>query len=301
MPGMLDYDCVTKDYGSSWSPARVRALDSFTLSLERGEICGFLGPNGAGKTTAIHLALGFMRPSSGCGRLLGKPFGHAATRARVGFLPENVALYHLPADRLLRFYGALSGLRPQRLRLRCSEVLRQVGLEMEARRNVAGFSRGMQQRIGLAQALINDPDLLILDEPGSGLDPLARVVMRDLLLEANGAGKTIFLSSHLLSEIEMICHRVAILHKGRLIRVGRTDELLTSRDRYHIVARGVPANRFEQAQAHDGRVEFTVAAALQRDTLERIWALGGEVLSVNPVRRTLEEVFVELTGEGADR
>ena len=244
MPGILDYTHITKDYGTPWSRRRVRALDDFSLSLERGEIFGFLGPNGAGKTTAIHLALGFMRPSSGAGQLLGKPFGDAKTRARIGFLAENVAMYHRPAAKLLRFYGALNGMRPERLRLRCREVLRQVELEAEADRNIAKFSRGMQQRIGLAQALINDPELLILDEPTSALDPLARVAMRELLLEANRAGKTIFLSSHLLSEIEMICHRVAILAKGRLMKLGRTDDLLISRDRFEIVARGAPPEIF---------------------------------------------------------
>jgi len=300
MPGVLDYDDVTKDYGSAWSKRRVRALNGFTLSLERGEIFGFLGPNGAGKTTAIHLALGFMRPSSGGGSLLGKPFGTAAPRARVGFLPENVSLYHRPANKLLRFYGALNGMRPERLKLRSREVLRQVELTSDADRNVARLSRGMQQRVGLAQALLNDPELLILDEPTSALDPLARVAMRELLLEANRAGKTIFLSSHLLSEIEMICHRVAILDKGRLVKVGKTEELLISRDRFEVVARGVPADSFDNSHQRDGRIEFTVAAASQRDALERVWALGGEVLSVNPVRRTLEQVFVELTNRGSD-
>ncbi len=299
MPGVLDYDRVTKDYGIPWSRRRVRALDGFNLSLERGEIFGFLGPNGAGKTTAIHLALGFMRPSSGNGQLLGKPFGDAATRARIGFLAENVALYHLPADKLLRFYGTLNGMRPQRLKLRCREALRQVQLESEATRNVAKFSRGMQQRIGLAQALINDPELLILDEPTSALDPLARVAMRELLLEANRAGKTIFLSSHLLSEVEMICHRVAILNQGRLIKIGKTQELLVSPDRCEIVARSIPAASFPQAHTHDGFVEFTVPVKSQRENLERIWAMGGEVVSVNPVRRTLEELFVELTNKGS--
>src|ERR1700685_228806 len=300
MPGVLDYDNVTKDYGGVWSKRRVRALNGFSLSLERGEIFGFLGPNGAGKTTAIHLALGFMRPSSGKGNLLGRPFGDAGTRARVGFLAENVALYHRPADKLLRFYGALNGMGPERLRLRSREVLRQVDLATEADRNVAKFSRGMQQRVGLAQALMNDPELLILDEPTSALDPLARVSMRELLLKANRAGKTIFLSSHLLSEIEMICHRVAVLDKGRLVKVGKTDELLVSRDRFEVVARGVPGGSFSQAQTQDGRDEFIVPAASQRDALERVWSLGGEVLSVNPVRRTLEQVFVELTNKGDD-
>lgn len=307
MPGVLDFSNVTKVYGSRWSRRRVRALDGFSLSLERGEIFGFLGRNGAGKTTAIHLALGFMRPTSGAGHLLGKPFGDAATRARIGFLAENVALYHRPATRLLHYYGALNRMRPQRLQMRASEVLRQVELESEATRNVAKFSRGMQQRVGLAQALINDPELLVLDEPTSALDPLARVAMRELLLEANRAGKTIFLSSHQLSEIEMICHRVAILDKGRLIKLGKTDELLISRDHYEVVARGVAANSFEHLAPQvrglpldgDGRVQFTVIAAAQRGVLEKIWSLGGEVLSLNPARRTLEEVFVELTNKGS--
>ena len=320
MPGILDYTHVVKDYTSLWSPRRVRALDDFSLSLERGEIFGFLGPNGAGKTTAIHLALGFMRPSGGSGQMLGRPFGDAKTRARVGFLAENVALYHRPARTLLRFYGTLSGMRPARLRLRCREVLEQIGLEAEADRSVEKLSRGMQQRIGLAQALISDPELLILDEPTSALDPAARAAMRELLLECNRAGKTIFLSSHLLSEIELICHRVGILSRGRLMKLGRTEDLLVSRDRYEIVARGMPAGSVDQGAydsapqvrglnsvpqvrvlpldtnlGRDGHVQFTVAAASQREALERVWALGGEVLSVNPVRRTLEEVFLELT------
>ncbi len=347
MPEILDYTNVTKDYRSLWSRRRVRALDNFSLSLERGEIFGFLGPNGAGKTTAIHLALGFMRPSSGAGQMLGKPFGDAPTRARVGFLAENVALYHRPALKLLRIYGTLNRIRPERLRLRCREVLEQVGMESESDRNVSRLSRGMQQRIGLAQALIGDPELLILDEPTSALDPVARAAMRELLLECNRAGKTIFVSSHLLSEVELICHRVAILVKGRLMKLGRTEDLLVSRDRYEIVARGVPATSFDlmshpgpvpqvrvlpldikdsvpqvrvhpldakdsvpQVRVHpldanlgrDGLVQFTVPAQSQRDALEKIWARGGEVISVNPVRRTLEEVFLELTnnkGAGA--
>jgi ABC-2 type transport system ATP-binding protein len=159
-----------------------------------GAKIGMVGPNGAGKTTAIHLALGFMRPSSGRGQLLGRSFGAAEARARVGFLSENVALYHRPAYRLLHFYGALNRMRDPDLAQRCREVLHQVELESEAKRNVGKYSRGMQQRIGLAQAFVNDPELLILDEPTSALDPLARVAVRELLLQANRAGKTIFLS-----------------------------------------------------------------------------------------------------------
>lgn len=307
MAGVLDFESVSKDYGQPWSRRRLRALDSFTLSLEPGEILGFLGPNGAGKTTAIHLALGFMRPTSGSGRLLGRPFGEAVPRRRVGFLPENVAFYHRPAETVLRFYGALSGMRDPLLRERCRELLRAVELEAEGNRNVGRFSRGMQQRIGLAQVLLNDPDLLILDEPTSALDPLARVSVRELLLQTNRAGKTIFLSSHLLSEVERVCHRIAIIHSGRIVEVARTADLLTAHDQFEIVARGVDPEVIPGIRVRNGNVVITVAGKSQREAIERVWALGGEIVSVNPARRTLEEVFVAATRdlpasprEGAD-
>ncbi len=295
MAGILDYERVSKFYRPPWSRRRIGALEDFTLSLEPGEICGFLGPNGAGKTTAIHLALGFMRSSQGNGRLFGMPFGEARARSRVGFVPEYTTLYHRSAEGLLQFYGALNGLGGPQLHQRCKRVLQQLDLEGIGRRNAAKLSRGMQQRIAIAQAMLNDPDLMILDEPTSALDPTTRVAVRELLVEANGMGKTIFLSSHLLSEIELLCHRVAVLHKGRLVRVARTAELLLSGDHYEVVARGAPANNFEGAEVRDGRIVFTVPASSQREAIERVWHSGGEVLSVRPARRTLEEVFLELT------
>src|SRR2546421_4762556 len=164
MPSALEFDNITKEYRSFFRRESVKALNGFSLRVEPGEIFGFLGPNGAGKTTAIHIALGFMFPSSGRGLMLGHPFGHAATRKRVGFLAENVALYHRPAGRLVRFYGGLNGMGGESLRRRTREVLDEVNLTPYAGRNVAKFSRGMLQRVGLAQALVNDPDLLILDE-----------------------------------------------------------------------------------------------------------------------------------------
>src|SRR5437762_7965531 len=183
--------------------------------------------------------MGFMRPTSGSGRMLGQTFGYAPARRRVGFLAENVALYHRRAESLVRFYGALNGMGGSYLKKRGREVLEAVGLLEQASRNVGKFSRGMLQRIGLAQAFVNDPDLLILDEPTSALDPLARVAVRELLLKARKQGKTIFLSSHLLAELELICDRIAILHRGRLLCLGRTAELLESRSKTEIVARGV--------------------------------------------------------------
>jgi ABC-2 type transport system ATP-binding protein len=289
----LAFNDVTKHYRGFFRSQWVTALRRFSLRVERGEIFGFLGPNGAGKTTAIHIALGLMFPTSGQGEMLGHRFGHAAARRRVGFLAENVALYHRPADRLVRFYGALNGMRDPLLRQRTAEMLKELDLEGVAGRNAGKFSRGMLQRVGLAQALVNDPELLVLDEPASALDPLGRVRVREILLRARDAGKTVFLSSHLLSEVEQICDRLAIVIKGRVARVGTVAELLEAQDRFVITARGIDALMFEGAQ-QNGFIKITVPALNQRRTIEKIWLAGGEVLAVNPIRRTLEDLFVEL-------
>src|ERR1700733_9434326 len=294
---VLEFDNVTKEYRNFASKRRLLALDGFSLTVEAGEIFGFLGPNGPGKSTAIHLAMGFMRPTSDSGRMLGERFGHPGTRRRVGFLAESVALYHRPAERLVRFYGALNGMEGSHLEKRARQVLEIVGLEDHANRNAGKFSRGMLQRVGLAQAIVNDPELLILDEPTSALDPLARVMVRELLIGARNAGKTIFLSSHLLSEVELICDRVAMLHRGKLARLGRTADLLQSGEQTEIVARSITPSQFEGAATRNGFVSFSVPAQSQRAALERVWNLGGEVISVNPVRRSLEEIFLEVTAE----
>ncbi|HLJ90118.1 MAG TPA: ABC transporter ATP-binding protein [Candidatus Angelobacter sp.] len=289
----LEFNDIDKEYRSFFRGESVKALDAFSLRVERGEIFGFLGPNGAGKTTAIHVALGFTFPTRGQGRMLGRSFGHAPTRRRVGFLAENVALYHRPAARLVRFYGALNGVPSGQLQRRALELLRQLGLENAAGRNAARFSRGMLQRVGLAQALVNDPELLILDEPASALDPLGRITVREILIEARKQGKTIFLSSHLLSEVEQICDRIAIVIGGRVGRVGTVAELLESQDKFVITARGIDALLFEGSQ-QNGFIKITVPALQQRRTIERIWLEGGEVIAVNPIKRTLEDLFVEL-------
>jgi len=293
----FEFEHVTKEYRSLLSKRRLRALDDFSLTVETGEIFGFLGPNGAGKSTAIHLAMGFMRPTSGSGRLLGERFGQANVRRRVGFLAESVALYHRRAERLVRFYGALNGIGRTPLQKRAREVLELVGLQDHANRNAGKFSRGMLQRVGLAQALVNDPELLILDEPTSALDPLARVMVRELLLAARNAGKTIFLSSHLLSEVELICDRVAMLHRGKLARLDKTANLLRAGEQTEIVARAIGAKDFDNAVPRNGFVSFCVPAQNQRAALEKVWTLGGEVVSVNPMRRSLEEIFLEVTAE----
>jgi ABC-2 type transport system ATP-binding protein len=299
-PAALEFDNVIKEYRSFFRSEAVKALNDFSLRVERGEIFGFLGPNGAGKTTAIHIALGFMFPSSGGGQMLGHAFGHAGTRRRVGFLPENVAVYHRPAAKLVNFYGALNGLHGGGLRKRTAELLKQLELANVSRRNVGRFSRGMLQRIGLAQVLVNDPELIILDEPTSALDPLARIVVREILMEARKAGKTVFLSSHLLSEIEQVCDRIGIVVKGRMAQVGTVQELLEAQDRFVITARGIDALMFEGAQ-QNGFIKITVPALKQRSTIEQIWLAGGEVIAVNPIRRTLEDLFVELAGKNGEK
>ena len=296
----LEFNDITKEYRRFFRNESVKALDGFSLRVEQGEIFGFLGPNGAGKTTAIHVALGFMFPTNGRGEMLGHPFGHAATRRRVGFLPENVALYHRPAGKLVRFYGALNGLHGTRLSRRSVELLKELDLASVAGRNAGKFSRGMLQRVGLAQALINDPELILLDEPTSALDPLGRIAVREILLAARRNGKTVFLSSHLLSEVEQICDRIAIVIRGRVARLGTVAELLEAQDRFVITARGVDALLFE-GQQQNGFIKITVPALRQRSTNEQIWLTGGEVIAVNPIRRTLEDLFVELAGKNGGK
>jgi ABC-2 type transport system ATP-binding protein len=292
----LAFDNVSKQYRGFFRSQWVTALRDFSLWVETGEIFGFLGPNGAGKTTAMHLAIGLMFPSSGRGEMLGHEFGHAPTRRRIGFLAENVALYHRSAAKLVQFYGALNGMRDPQLRQRTTEMLKELELTDVASRNAGKFSRGMLQRVGLAQALVNDPELLILDEPASALDPLGRLRVREILLRAREAGKTVFLSSHLLSEVEQICDRLAIVIKGRVARVGTLAELLEAQDRFVITAKGIDALLFE-GTPQNGFIKITVPALTQRKTIEKIWLAGGEVIAVNPIRRTLEDLFVELANQ----
>ncbi len=298
MQPALDFQNITKEYRGLWKRTPFRALNDFSLAVRPGEIFGFLGPNGAGKTTAIHIALGLMRSTSGGGTMLGQPFGDARTRCRIGFLAENVAFYHRPAEKLVRFYGELNRMGDPELAQRTKDLLQAVNLYEVRKKPVAKFSRGMLQRVGLAQALVNDPELLILDEPTSALDPAARVAVRELLLATKRSGKTVFLSSHLLSEIELICDRIAILNKGSVIRQGTVDELLETHDRFEITARNVPSGPFLQHSSADGSLRITVPSDQQRATLEKIWLGGGEVQSVVPVRRTLEEIFLSLTDAG---
>jgi ABC-2 type transport system ATP-binding protein len=282
------------------------ALDRLSLAVERGEILGFLGPNGAGKTTAIHLALGFLRPTAGGGTILGKPFGDTASRARIGFLPDSPTYFAGTASGAVELAGRLNDLGNPQLRERARSLLAQLNLS-SAGKDARRFSRGMQQRLGVAQALVNDPELLILDEPTSALDPPGVLEVRELLRAARDEGKSIFFSSHQLSEVEHICDRIAFLDRGRMLRHGPLASFLEDSGRVEIVTQGLPASaevfqpyRQYLSESTDGFLHFVVPVKQQRALIEQTWIAGGELVSVSPLRRTLEDLFVAWSGEARD-
>ena len=296
MAAVLQFENVSKCYRSLFRHQEHWALRDFSLQVQPGEIVGFLGPNGAGKTTAINISLGLVQSTGGHGFILGQAFGSVAVRSRIGYLSENPSFYHRSAREVLRFYGALNGVRDPELSQRATDLLIALGLTEDSDRNISKFSRGMLQRVGLGQALINDPELLILDEPTSALDPLSQLEVRKILLDARSRGKTVFLSSHQLSEVELICDRVVFLQKGRVVAAGRTHDLLEQKAEFDIVAEGIstaPANA-KDVSREGSRWRFTVSAADQRAAVEQIWTNGGRLISVMPKTRSLEELFVDL-------
>jgi ABC-2 type transport system ATP-binding protein len=296
----LEFQDATKHFGSQV------ALDRLSLAVERGEILGFLGPNGAGKTTAIHLALGFLRPTAGGGTILGRPFGDTASRARIGFLPDSPTYFAGTASGAVELAGRLNDLSNPQLRERAKSLLAQLNLS-SAGKDARRFSRGMQQRLGVAQALVNDPELLILDEPTSALDPPGVLEVRELLRAARDEGKSIFFSSHQLSEVEHICDRIAFLDRGRMLRHGPLASFLEDSGRVEIVTQGLPASaevfqpyRQYLNESTDGFLHFVVPVKQQRALIEQTWIAGGELVSVSPLRRTLEDLFVAWSGEARD-
>jgi ABC-2 type transport system ATP-binding protein len=293
MAPRLEFSAVSKQFG------KYIALHPLTLSLEPGEILGFLGPNGAGKTTAIHLALGFLWPSSGSGTLLGRPFGDAEARARLGFVPDVPVFFPESGFRSVELAARLNGIDDPLLAKNIRDLLGAVGLP-DDRKDARQYSRGMQQRLALAQALINDPELLILDEPAAALDPAGVQQVRELLRNARHAGKSIFFSSHQLTEVEQICDQIAFLNQGRLVRSGSLKEFQGQSDRVEIEVRGLPladASRISPATATEsGAIRMTVPAQEQRRVIEAIWHAGGEIVSLAPLRHRLEDLFRDWSG-----
>lgn len=294
----LEFHEISKQYG------KLLALDRLSLTVEPGEIVGFVGPNGAGKTTALHLAMGFLRATSGTGKMLGHSFGDPASRVRIGFLPDAPTVFAGSAEAAITLAARLNSVEDPPLRQRTRELIATLGLPANGRRDARQFSRGMQQRLGLAQALVNDPQLLILDEPTSALDPPAVVEVRGILRQARAAGKSVFFSSHQLSEVEQICDRVAFLHEGRLLRCGNLDELMSTSNTIEILVRSLdassaamqPFTRFLAAPDRDRNfLRWILPAELARPAIEAAWSAGGELVYSRPLRKTLEELFIEWT------
>ncbi len=299
---------LTKDYEVGFlKKKKVRALDRLDLEVRRGEIFGFLGPNGAGKTTTLKLLMRLIYPTQGGARILGRSVDDAATRARIGYLPENPYFYdYLSGRELLEYTAALFGVPAEQAKARGKELLGMVGLDSDrADRQLRKYSKGMLQRIGIAQALVNDPEIVFMDEPMSGLDPIGRREVRDLLLSLRGQGKTVFFSSHILSDVEAMCDRAAILSHGKLLRCGTVSELTGIENAaVEVVALGIDSSalvKFSQilpsllsANATPNGVHLVIGEESEiHDTLALIRECGGKLVSVNPRRASLEDIFAD--------
>ena len=270
---------LTKEYRDFWGRRKKVALNALDLQIKRGEIFGLLGPNGSGKTTTIKLLLGLLFPTEGEAFILGEPTTNVAKNERIGYLPEESYLYKfLNAEETLHFYGRLFKISASERNKRVDRLIDMVGLNAAKHRQLREYSKGMQRRIGLAQALINNPELILLDEPTSGLDPIGTAEIKDLIRELRDQGKTIVLSGHLLADMQDICDRIAILHRGELKELGKVADLLTVQDVTQIRARDLPESAMHEIQA-----------VIQRH--------GGQLLAVDHPTTTLEELFLRIVRE----
>ncbi|MBD0326131.1 MAG: ABC transporter ATP-binding protein [Pyrinomonadaceae bacterium] len=311
MSAVVEIENLTKDYEVGFLRKRkVRALDGLSLSVEGGEIFGFLGANGAGKTTTLKLLMRLIYPTMGRARIMGRDINDVAMHARIGYLPENPYFYdYLTARELLEYFAELFGYGKAERRKRTAELLSQVHLDEKSwDKQLRKFSKGMLQRVGLAQAIVNDPEIVFLDEPMSGLDPVGRREVRDLIAGLRARGKTVFMCSHILSDIEVLCDRVAIMRRGRLAETGRLEDLRAragESGRVEILAAGTNAESILQAMPvlKDAHITPTTVGARievadERDVDAALAALrqaGGRLVSVQPVRQSLEELFVRET------
>jgi ABC-2 type transport system ATP-binding protein len=280
---VIETRSLTKIYRDFWGRQKVRALNALDLEIRRGEIFGLLGPNGSGKSTTIKLLLGLLFPTSGQALVFGKEATEVTKNERIGYLPEESYLYRfLNAEETLDFYGRLFDMPSETRRRRADELIEMVGLNWARRRQLREYSKGMTRRIGLAQALINDPELILLDEPTSGLDPIGTREMKDLILRLRDQGKTILMSSHLLPDVQDVCDRIAILHQGELKELGRVNELLTVQDVTQIKAKGLSKECEEELRAVIARH-------------------GGELVNVDHPTLSLEELFLNIVRDSEAR
>ena len=295
---------LTKQYTVGfWRPRPYVALDGLTLHVERGEVFGFLGPNGAGKTTTLKLLMQLIFPTAGTAEILGKPAGDVSVRRRIGYLPENPSFYdNVTAEELLDYFARLFGYHGGERTRRVSRLLDEVGLGPERRFQLRKYSKGMIQRVGLAQALLNDPEVVFLDEPMSGLDPIGRREVRDIMLRLRDRGATVFFSSHILSDAEAICTSVAILSSGRLAASGRVADLVPVETRgWELIVSGLPDALATELTAEGAAVSRVgaerhmvrlPAQAHPDQLLARVTSAGGAIDSLTAVRPSLEDVFL---------
>jgi ABC-2 type transport system ATP-binding protein len=310
MTAILSAEGLAKTFRTPFSRRDVRALDGLDLRVAAGEVFGLLGPNGAGKTTTVKILLGLTHPTSGRAELFGLPVSDPASRRRVGYLPEGHRFPgYLTARQTLSIFGRMSGVAPSEMKSRIPELLARVRISDWADVKVKKFSKGMTQRLGLASALVHRPDLLLLDEPTDGVDPVGRREIRDLLREEAARGAAILLNSHLLSEIEMTCDRVAVLRKGRSVAMGRIADLTAQGFTYRFAGEGVDEallGEFREtgaaAERVNGHVKLTARDVEHLNALvDAARARGVLVTELTPVRSTLEDVFVDLVKAGDTR
>lgn len=298
----VETESLTMVYSSGLIPRKKTALDGLDLEVEEGEIFGYLGPNGAGKTTTIKILTGVTHATGGRARIFGAAAGSMEARRMTGFLPEAPYFYeYLRADEALILYARLSGMERREAKGRCEEVLEHVGLAGDRKRRLGEFSRGMRQRFGFAQAVIHQPRLVFLDEPMSGLDPMDRRNIRELILGLRDTGATVFFSSHILADVEMICDRVGMLDGGRLRAVGKSDEVLSQDVKWvDVCADGIAAGALSRLEAlaaavsREGtRIRARVDEDKVNDAIDIIRSGGGNIREVVPRRMTLEEAFLQ--------
>jgi ABC-2 type transport system ATP-binding protein len=298
----IEIENLTKDYPYGFLHLKKKtSLEGLTMSVENGEVFGFLGPNGAGKSTTIKLLMGLIFPTAGTARILGKPISDISMHADIGYLPEQPYFYdYLTAAELLDYFARFHDLSPQDRKARVDRMLKKVGLETARKIQLRKYSKGMLQRVGLAQAILHDPKVVILDEPMSGLDPVGRREVRDIILELKQAGKTVLFSTHILSDAEMLCDRVGVIVGGKLRGVGAPDEIVGMKAQgmeilfeYTGDANGL-RGLLSKATQTGNRYRMQIAETDLYATLQQLCGAGAKILAVSQVRATLEEYFMHL-------